>query len=99
MPKPDKQCHGCGRSVPEQEIHPPVDELRLELRKIRTEMASAEYDAYRAFIAELSRAMVRDPKYDEISRLTSVAVFTAKQTAIGERMLSERWSEDSALRY
>jgi len=97
MPKPDKQCESCGRSVPEQEIHPPLHIVQAELTQIRKEMASASWDERRAHIQELSRALVRDPQFDRISRLTSVAVFTAKQLHIAERMISAVRSENRTI--
>lgn len=67
------------------ERYPTADVLKEELRHIRLEMASAQFDAQRAWLSELSTAM----RY-EVWRPTSLIVFTAKQLASAERMIRER---------
>jgi len=91
MPKLDKACPGCNRSLPGDEIHPPVEVVRAELKQIRKEMASADWDTHRAHQAELSKAMRQYPDraFERITRRISVAVFTAKQMEMGERILRD----------
>jgi hypothetical protein len=52
-------------------------------------MVSAAWDDHRDYIYELERNLKRDSNYERVSRLSSVAVFTAKQLLIAERMISE----------
>jgi len=80
------------------QVHPPVDVVRKELEMIRREMASAAWDEHIAYIHELERNLKRDLNYDRVSRLTSLALFTAKQLFIAERMIKENGETDSAVR-
>lgn len=86
--------------MPTDEIHPPVEVVRLELEQMRKEMASAEWDAHRAHQTELFRAMKLYPDHalERITRRISMALFTAKQLEMGERILRERAEKDSAVR-
>lgn len=97
MPKLDKQCPTCNRSLPGDEIQPSVDVVRAELAQLRKEKASAAWDERRAHIEELAKALIRDPDYPTITRLTSLAVFTAKQLTIAERMINGHGKTDSTL--
>lgn len=69
-------------------VHPPLDVVRKELETMRREMASAAWDEHLDYIYELERNLKRDVNYERVSRLTSVAVFTAKQLLIAERMIN-----------
>lgn len=84
--------------MPSDEIHPPLDVLEQELVQLRRQMASAAWDDQRDFIHELERNLKRDPNYDRVMRLTSVALFTAKQLLIAERMISEGREKGSKVR-
>lgn len=79
-------------------VHPPLDVVRKELETMRREMASAAWDDHRNYIYELERNLKRDPNYERVTRLTSVAVFTAKQLLIAERMIKEHGETDSKVR-
>jgi hypothetical protein len=79
-------------------VHPPLDVVRKELETMRREMASAAWDEHLDYIYELERNLKRDLNYERVSRLTSVAVFTAKQLVIAERMIKEHGETDSKVR-
>lgn len=99
MPKLDSQCPSCSRSLPADEIHPPVEVVQAELKQLRKEMASADWDSHRAHQLELSRAMrFPDNTFERITRRISMAVFTAKQLEMGERILREIGEKDSQVR-
>jgi mannitol/fructose-specific phosphotransferase system IIA component len=61
-------------------------------------MASAAWDEHLDYIYELERNLKRDPNYERVSRLTSVAVFTAKQLLIAERMINGDGQASSEVR-
>jgi hypothetical protein len=79
-------------------VHPPLDVVRKELETIRREMASAAWDEHLDYLYELERNLKRDLNYERVSRLTSVAVFTAKQLVIAERMIKAHGETDSKVR-
>jgi hypothetical protein len=81
--------------MPGDEIHPPVHIVEAELKQIRREMVSAAWDDHRDYIYELERNLKRDTNYQQVTRLTSVAVFTAKMKVIAERIISESREKDS----
>jgi hypothetical protein len=81
-----------------QPVHPPLDVVRKELETMRREMASAAWDEHLDYLYELERNLKRDLNYERVSRLTSVAVFTAKQLLIAERMIKEHGETDSKVR-
>jgi hypothetical protein len=79
-------------------VHPPLDVVRKELETMRREMASAAWDDHLDYLYELERNLKRDLNYERVSRLTSVAVFTAKQLLIAERMIKEHGETNSKVR-
>jgi hypothetical protein len=79
-------------------VHPPLEVVRKELETIRREMASAAWDEHLDYLYELERNLKRDLNYERVSRLTSVAVFTAKQLVIAERMIKEHGETYSKVR-
>jgi hypothetical protein len=65
---------------------------------MRREMADAAWNEHLDYLYELERNLKRDLNYESVSRLTSVAVFTAKQLLIAERMINEHGEADSEVR-
>lgn len=79
---------------PWSELHPSIEVVQDELRRLRYEQAMATIKERQRFIDDLKQAMSTDrrfrdtrPRTKRVYRRSPMADFTAKQIALAERIL------------